>query len=238
MTETSRTGDVLDDDRQSSASQIDDSDLPSSNAAIKGTIRRVGASSAIGGRQEIGSVFEGDLELEGHLEKYLGSILENKTSKDQTSKDKKSKDKTSKDKTSKDRASPKPSAFKLSELDPKKVKSIGRPKKRDVMRDLANKFTEEKVCVAIHSEGGDRNPEFLPQGRSGEKGKTLSFAALLALYMALKGSTELFAELVGCATPKTVEELKEYLRPPLITLQELPMMIHCASRNITLNAEE
>jgi hypothetical protein len=90
------------------------------------------------------------------------------------------------------------------------------------MQKLASKFPEEKVCVAIHSEGGSSKPELLAKG-SRRKGKKLPFAAILALYIALKSNIEqLFAKRVSYATPKTVQELKGYLQPPLIPLMNSP----------------
>lgn len=132
-------------------------------------------------------------------------------------------------------------SFIIWDLNPEAVyKRLNRQEKREMLRELANRKHYPKRTIEISSNS-------LPKELRTEK--ELSHAAILVLSLALKrdtkpardsddtnvfSTTDLFAELVGCADPETVEELSPYLRPPLITLKNLPAFIHCAVRQYVL----
>ena len=123
--------------------------------------------------------------------------------------------------------------FTIWNLKPEAVfKRLNRQDKRDMLLELANNYKKRTVTFRANS---------LPKEL--RKKKWLSVAAIFVIALASKGGqveaaenaedfhpTDLFAELVGCANPDTVEELSPYLRPPFITLKKLPIFIHGAVR--------
>jgi len=101
------------------------------------------------------------------------------------------------------------------ELDPKEInESLSREQKRDLLKSLPN----TTYLMKVELEGFN-------------KAQSLSIAATLLLGLVLRNRTpnsnpglspEDFAELVGCATPTTIDELTYYLREPSITMDALP----------------
>jgi hypothetical protein len=139
-------------------------------------------------------------------------------------------------------ASPKP--FPVSEINLKGVDALSRKDKRGMLQELAKTSLFPKRQVKIANRKGS---EFL----NGFPGTDyLTTAAIFVISIALRGRksspnspnvsendevhrefvTELFAELVGCATADTIDELSKYLRPPLLELEHVPTFIHCAVR--------
>jgi hypothetical protein len=128
-------------------------------------------------------------------------------------------------------------SFVIWDLKPEAIfDGLNRIQKRELLRQLATIDKYPKRAVEI-------SDSTLPDKLCKEK--ELSCAAILIISLALKqgrepagnsndpkmfSPTSLFAELVGCASPDTVEELSPYLLPPLITLEKLPVFIYCAVR--------
>jgi hypothetical protein len=146
--------------------------------------------------------------------------------------------------TSTDPYNPCPGSFLVSEINPKGVDALCRKEKRGMLQELAKTSLFPKRRVKIASREGSTLPtSFL-------ESKYLTTAAIFIISIALRGRksssnnvnvsendqvhrefvTKLFAELVGCATADTIDELSQYLRPPLIELEHVPTFIHCAVR--------
>lgn len=131
--------------------------------------------------------------------------------------------------------------FSLLRLGPYDIgESLNRDQKRALLKELANttKYPKEKMSLEL----------FEGKTYDGSKHKgfhlkvKLSYAAILTINLALRDermdTCNVFAELIGCATPETVVELSPFLRYPLISLKELPTLIHCAVRNIARSGKE
>lgn len=101
------------------------------------------------------------------------------------------------------------------------IHSLSRANRCLLLRKLADEELADTVKVEVY--GSSRKFE----------GKLL-LSTILVLSVAMRAEEpKILAELVGLATPETVLELTQFLRPPLITLESLSTLIHCAARSIT-----
>jgi hypothetical protein len=127
-----------------------------------------------------------------------------------------------------------PEDFSLFHIKPEVVKNcLNRDQKRALLAELANTKEYTKQYMKLEVPKG-KSEEGLKHEKFKHKAK-FSYAAILIVDLALRASEKdntcnLFAELVGCATADTVDELTPVLRYPFITLEELPTLIHCTVR--------
>ena len=152
-------------------------------------------------------IFPGEVKLEGEIKSALESVWRNRRTK-------------------------LPDTVKLCFIDPVAIASISRADKRRLLLALADQKGVATVEVIESGSAGKEN--HFKEVFKGSLKQQLSLATIFALSVAMgSDETDIFAELVGLATPETVLELSQFLLPPLITLGKLSKLIHCASRSIT-----
>jgi len=119
-----------------------------------------------------------------------------------------------------------PDSIRVQAINPKALESLSRSDRRDILKSLSAITT--KICV-LNAAG----KHLTKKHRFHTQFSDVTLATMISVTVALRGGhSRLFTELVGLAPPDTINELRPFCKPPFLTLNDIPYIVHTAARNI------
>ena len=121
--------------------------------------------------------------------------------------------------------SSKPESFTVHAINPATIARLSLPNIWELMELLAETPTD--FCAVDANGHHITEKHYLRQSST-----SASTATVMAAAVALRGGHALFAELLAGGLPETVDQLEPFCRPPFLTLDDIPLLVHGAARHM------